>query len=309
LAILRVHSRRVPLAEDVDLELQARGTPGFSGADLENLVNEAALLAARRDAEHVGLQDFEAAKDKVVLGTERRSLLVSDEDKHIAAYHEAGHALVSLLTPEDSDPVHKVTILPRGAALGATQLLPSEDRLRTTREQIFAAIRHALGGRAAEELVFDHLSTGAASDLEQATDWARRTVCQYGMSEKLGPVSYGGEGAEVFLGRDFLTRREHSEDKAREIDEELSRILRERYDEAMRLLRDHRAILDRIADALLERETLEAADLALLVAGKPLPRLPFPVEVGADVPAQPSEPERPSRSPGRAIPVPEPVSS
>jgi cell division protease FtsH len=193
--------------------------------------------------------------------------------------------------------------------LGATQLLPSEDRLRTTREQIFAVIRHALGGRAAEELVFGQLSTRAASDLEHATDWARRTVCQYGMSEKLGPVSYGDEGAEVFLGQDFLTRREHSEGKAREIDEELSRILRERYDEAMRLLREHRAILDRIADALLERESLDGADLALLVEGKPLPRLPFPVEVGADVPAPPSEPERPNRSPGRAIPVPEPVSS
>jgi cell division protease FtsH len=309
LAILRVHSRRVPLAEDVDLELQARATPGFSGADLENLVNEAALLAARRDASLVGLQDFQAAVDKLVLGAERRSLVVSDEEKRIAAYHEAGHALVSLLTPGHSDPVQKVTILPRDAALGATQLLPIEDRLRKTAEQITAFIRHALGGRAAEELVFGQLSTGAANDLEQATHWARRMVCHYGMSEALGPVSYEDESAEVFLGRDYLARREHSEGKAQEIDDELSRILRERYDEAVHLLRDHRGALERIAEALLERETLEAADLALLVAGQPLAPPPFPVEVGADASAQPSEPERPSRSPGRAIPVPEPVSS
>jgi cell division protease FtsH len=308
-AILAVHARRVPLAEDVDLELQARGTPGFAGADLENLVNEAALLAARRDATRVGPEDFEAAKDKVVLGAERRSLILSDQDKRIAAYHEGGHALVSLLTPEDSDPVHKVTILPRGTALGTTQTLPSEERLRTTRDQIRAIIRRALGGRAAEELAFGHLSTRAAKDLEQATDWGRRMICQYGMSEKLGPVWYGSEREEVFLGRDFLARREYSESKSQEIDEELSRILGESYDEAKRLLRDHRAILDRIAEALLERETLDAADLALLVAGQPLLPLPFPIGAEEGASARPSRPKGAKGSPGRMIPVPEPVSS
>jgi cell division protease FtsH len=289
--------------------LQARATPGFSGADLENLVNEAALLAARRDASLVALQDFQAAADKLVLGAERRSLVVSDEEKRIAAYHEAGHALVSLLTPEHSDPVQKVTILPRDAALGATQLLPIEDRISKTAEQITAFIRHALGGRAAEELVFDQLSTGAANDLKQATHWARQMVCHYGMSEALGPVSYEGDSTEVFLGRDYLARREHSEGKAKEIDDELSRILRERYDEAVHLLRDHRGALDRIAEALLERETLEAADLALLVAGQPLPPLPLPTEAEERAAPRSSRPEGAKGSPGGIIPVPEPVSS
>jgi cell division protease FtsH len=268
LAILKIHSRRVPLAEDVELEVQARGTIGFTGADLENLVNEAALGAARRDAEQVDQADLETARDKVMMGSERRSLVVSAEDRRISAYHEAGHALVALLTPEDSDPVHKVTIVPRGSAVGLTQILPREDRVRTTRVRLLARIRHGLAGRAAEELVFAHFSTGAASDLVSTTRRARRVVCRYGMSERIGPVYLEESGGdEVFLGRDWMSRQSYSEKKAAEIDHEVSRILRDLYADALRCLREHRSLLDRIAEALLERETLDGGDLALLMAG------------------------------------------
>jgi len=268
LAILQIHSRRLPLAPDVDLEVQARGTIGFAGADLENLVNEAALWAARRDGERVHREDFEMARDKVTLGTERRSFVVSSHDRRIAAYHEAGHALVALLTPEDSDPVHKVTIVPRGPGLGITQTLPSEDRVRTTRARMLAKIRHTLGGRAAEELIFDHRSTGAADDLASATRRAHRMVCRYGMSQRIGPVFLGeSAGEEIFLGRDWTQRRSYSKKKAAEIDREIAQLLREMYDDALRRLREHRALLDRIAAALLERETLDGEELALLMAG------------------------------------------
>jgi cell division protease FtsH len=307
LAILKVHTRRVPLADDVELEVVARGTPGFVGADLQNLVNEAALLAARRDGQKVAMADFERAKDKVLLGTERRSMIMSDEDKRVTAYHEAGHALVAMLNP-DSDPVHKVTIIPRGMALGVTQTLPAEDRYNLTRAQMVAMIRHAMGGRAAEELVFGHFSTGAANDLQQATKLAHEMVCSFGMSERIGPVSYSDDSADVFLGRDFVTRKNYSEQKAQEIDEEVTRLLRECYEEAKRVLVDGRGSLDRIAEALLERETLEGSDLKLLIAGEPLPPLPPP-----PAPAVPSEPA-PRRRPAAAkgfggdkLPDPEPV--
>ncbi|MEZ4218618.1 MAG: ATP-dependent zinc metalloprotease FtsH [Myxococcota bacterium] len=283
LQILKIHTRRVPLADDVDLEIVARGTPGFAGADLQNLVNEAALLAARRDATKVARVDFEQAKDKVLLGTERRSMIMSDEDKRITAYHEAGHALVAMLT-EGSDPVHKVTIIPRGMALGLTQTLPVEDRLSFTRTQILAIIQHAMGGRAAEEIVFGHLSTGAANDLEQATTWARRMICEYGMSDRLGPVAYGDHGGDVFLGRDFVSRKDYSEAKAQQIDEEIETTLHDMYAQAREKLVDHRATLDAIAEALLERETLDTKDLEIIARGEPLPPLPSPVtspETGA----------------------------
>ncbi|MHC4225680.1 MAG: ATP-dependent zinc metalloprotease FtsH [Planctomycetota bacterium] len=256
LEILKVHTRRVPINADVDLAILARGTPGFVGADLQNLVNEAALLAARRDATDVGWIDLEQAKDKVLLGAERRSLIMSDEDKRNTAYHEAGHALVAMLSPE-SDPVHKVTIIPRGMALGLTQTLPEEDRYSLTKDQILAQITHAMGGRAAEELVFGQLSTGASNDLKQATGLARRMVCSYGMSERLGPVSWDDDDHDVFLGRDFMSRKEYSEKKAQEIDEEVTQYLVSLYDRAKSLLTENRDKLDRIAEALLERETLE----------------------------------------------------
>jgi len=313
LEILKIHTRRVPLADDVDLELQARGVPGMVGADLQNLVNEAALLAARRDATRVAHEDFENAKDKVLMGSERRSMIISDEDKRVTAYHEAGHALVALLTPEDSDPVHKVTIIPRGMALGLTQTLPEEDRLNYTKSQIYAVIRYAMGGRAAEDIVFDHFSTGASNDLQQATSWARRMVTEYGMSEELGPVSYSGEGGDVFLGRDFQTRKDYSEQKAREIDDEVSGILGTKYDEARKLLSDNRELLDRLAETLLERETLEGPQLALLLKGEPLPPMSADADEKSDASPRPSRGERDEdRAGGKAgggIPDPEPMPS
>ena len=307
--ILKVHTRRVPMSDDVDLEILGRGTPGFVGADLQNLVNEAALLAARRDAQRVGQIDFERAKDKVLLGAERRSLVMTDEDKRITAYHEAGHALVAMLTP-GSDPVHKVTIIPRGMALGVTQTLPAEDRYNLTRDQIMAMIKHAMGGRAAEELVFQHLSTGASNDLQQATRLARQMVCKYGMSDKLGPVSYGDDDHDVFLGRDFVSRKDYSEKKSEEIDEEVSKTLISLYADARQLLLENRATLDRVAEALLERETLDTADLRRIQAGEVLPPLALPTT--GDVSA---EPRRETRSepvakfPGKKLPDPEPMPS
>jgi cell division protease FtsH len=307
LQILKIHTRRVPVDEDVDLEVQARGTPGFVGADLQNLVNEAALLAARRSAQRVGRIDFENAKDKVLMGAERRSMIMSDEDKRITAFHEAGHALVALMTPEHSDPVHKVTIIPRGMALGLTQTLPEEDRLNYTQDQIYAIIRYAMGGRAAEELIFGHFSTGASNDLQQGTNWARQMVTEYGMSEVLGPVSYADAGGDVFLGRDLATRKEYSESKAQAIDEEISGILSQKYAEAMEILTGNRDTLVAIAEGLLERETLETSDLRLLIEGRPLPE---PSASGDDAGSGPSpdskEPEPQSSSDANEGDLPDP---
>src|SRR5262245_25559220 len=239
LEILRVHTRRVPLGDEVDLEVIARGTPGFVGADLQNLVNESALLAARRDETRVAMADFERAKDKVLMGAERRSMIMSDEEKRSTAYHEAGHALVALLTPH-SDPVHKVTIIPRGMALGLTQTLPEEDRYSYTRQQMVALIKYAMGGRAAEELVFSHFSTGAANDLQRATRLARDMVCNYGMSDVMGPVSFDEEQGDIFLGRDYLQRKNYSEKTAEVIDEEVKKLLSSLYDEAKGMLASNR---------------------------------------------------------------------
>ncbi len=307
--ILKVHTRRSPLSDDVNLEIVAKGTPGFVGADLQNLVNEAALLAARRDALRVGMADFERAKDKVLLGAERRSMVMTDEDKRITAYHEAGHALVAMLT-EHSDPVHKVTIIPRGMALGVTQTLPPEDRYNLTRKQILAMIKHAMGGRAAEELVFDHLSTGASNDLQQATRLARQMVCRYGMSDKLGPVSYEDDDHDVFLGRDFVQSKSYSDKKAEEIDEEVSQALHDLYNESKSLLEEHRDLLDRVAEALLERETLDTADLQALMDGEPLPPLPSPDTDEPEVTdsESPSDP-KPIDFGGKKLPDPEPMPS
>jgi cell division protease FtsH len=271
-------------------------------------VNEAALLAARRDAQRVAMLDFEMAKDKVLLGAERRSLILSDEDKRVTAYHEGGHALVALLTA-GSDPVHKVTIIPRGMALGVTQTLPEEDRYNLTQRQMLAMIKHAMGGRAAEELVFGHLSTGAANDLLQSTRMAREMICRFGMSEAIGPVSFDDDSGDVFLGRDFVARKNYSEKTAEQIDGEVKRLLSELYDEAKVLLAENRPMLDRIAEALLERETLETVDLKRLLEGQVLPPLPPPQAVHAG----PSEArpvrvtgEAPARSGGK-LPDPEPI--
>ncbi len=311
-AILRVHARRILMGDDVDLSLIARGTPGFSGADLENLVNEAALLASRRDAEWIMHHDFELAKEKILMGSERRSLTISDRERRMTAFHEAGHALIAMLS-EHGDPLHKVTIVPRGAALGVTMTLPEEDRHTATREQLIAMIRHAMGGRAAEEVVFNQITTGAADDLKKATRIAREMVCSYGMSEKLGPISILDESDTVFLGREFAAGPKHGPECAREIDAEIHSLLTDAYAFAKTQLIGHRDALDRIAEALLERETLGEPEIQLLLQGTPLPPLPEPETlekpaVGAALSAGEKE-EKPSGFPDKPIPDPEPIPS
>ncbi|HKW41645.1 MAG TPA: ATP-dependent zinc metalloprotease FtsH, partial [Gemmatimonadales bacterium] len=289
--ILRVHTRKIPLAGNVDLERIARGTPGLAGAELANVVNEAALLAARRNKPAVDMQDLEDAKDKVMLGLERRSRVLSDEERRLIAYHEAGHALVSLTLP-GSDPLHKVTIIPRGRALGITAYLPEEELHKYTKQSIQARLAMAYGGRVAEELVFgpDKVTTGAAQDIQQATDIARRMVTQYGMSDTIGPIAVGDREAEIFLGREVVQRREISERTAELVDTEVKRILNDAFERAKTVLTERRDALDRLAAALLERETLDRDDVELVIAGKPLPPLPPP----PPAPATPS-PEGASR--------------
>jgi cell division protease FtsH len=265
--ILQVHTRKVPTTDDVDLEVVARGTPGFSGADLENLVNEAALLAARQDKDFVGMADFEMAKDKVMMGSERRSMVLTEEDKRITAWHEAGHALVGLLAPHH-DPIHKVTIIPRGQALGLTKPLPKGDVLNRTKDQFLDQIAMALGGRLAEEIVFQQVTTGAASDLRMITRIARAMVTDYGMSDKLGPQQFG-ESEDGPFG--FGGRKEYSEDRAREIDAEVTRIIDEQYARARQMILEHRDKLDAIAEALLDRETVDSEELKAIMEGRELP--------------------------------------
>ncbi len=267
-AILKVHTKRVPLSPDVDLAVTARGTPGFAGADLENLVNEAALLAARQDKDAVSMADFELAKDKVLMGTERRSMVMTEEEKWNTAVHEAGHAVI-MITNENHDPIHKVTIIPRGRALGVTMPLPKGDILGRTKEQFEAQIQSALGGRIAEEIVFGKLTTGASNDIRQLTQIARAMVCEYGMSEKLGPLAYGGEESSIFLGRDYNQRsQDYSEQTAREIDQEVRSLIQVQYDKVKLLLTEKRERIEAIARALLERETLDAEELKALYEGR-----------------------------------------
>jgi cell division protease FtsH len=271
-AILGIHTRRSPLGNDVDLEVIARGTPGFVGADLENLVNEAALLAARQDKEFVSMIDFEMAKDKVLMGTERKSMVIGEEEKRTTAWHESGHALVAKLLAKHTDPVHKVTIIPRGPALGLTQQLPKQDRLSLTKEFAKARLAVLMGGRVAEEIVFGHYTTGAVNDIKQASDLARRMVTEFGMSEKLGPVAYGGEDEQVFLGRDFTSQsRNYSETTAQLIDEEVQTLVRSAEEAARTMLTEKRDILDRMAEALLERETIDGEEIDAIVEGRELP--------------------------------------
>jgi cell division protease FtsH len=262
--ILKVHVRRVPLAEDVNVEVLARQTPGFAGADLENLVNEAALLAARKNKERVEMNDFELAKDKVLMGPERRSMIISDRERRNTAFHEAGHALVAKLVPAAS-PVHKVTIIPRGMALGVTHYVPADDQYSFSRDQFLAAIAVAFGGRVAEELVLHETTTGAKDDIEKATEMARNMVCKYGMSDKLGPLSFGGGEEEIFLGRDFTKRAEYSEATAVQIDSEVRRIVLDCFERAKLLLRRNFEALHKLAETLLERETLDGAEVDEIV--------------------------------------------
>jgi cell division protease FtsH len=267
--ILQVHTRKIPLAEDVDISVLARATPGFSGADLANLVNEAALLAARRNQKFVTMADFESSKDKVLMGAERKSMIITDEEKRLTAFHEAGHALVAALLPH-TDPLHKVTIIPRGMALGLTQQLPTEEKHNYTKEQLQSRIAVCMGGRIAEDMVFQEISTGAQNDIEQATEMARKMVCEWGMSETLGPLTYGKKEEQIFLGKEFNRHQDYSEATALKIDAEIKRIVTEQYERAQRTLTDNREILNRVAEALLEHEVLDADQLKALVEGRPI---------------------------------------
>ena len=264
LKILQVHSRKVPLDDNVDLEIVAKGTPGFSGADLANLINEAALLAARSNKVKVEKDDLEMAKDKVLMGAERRSMVITEEEKKVTAYHEAGHALVSLLSP-GSDPVHKVSIIPRGRAMGVTMYLPSEEKYNETSRGLNLRIRAMLGGRIAEELTFDSVTSGASNDLERVTAIARKMVCEWGMSEKIGPLTFGDKEGEVFLGRDMGHTKNYSESTAVDIDNEIRRIIVENYEVSKKLLKEHQDQLVALSELLLEKETLDSHEVIAVV--------------------------------------------
>jgi cell division protease FtsH len=309
--ILRVHTRKIPLVPGVDLARIAKGTPGLSGAELSNIVNEAALLAARRNKPAVDGQDLEDAKDKVMLGLERKSMVLTEEERRLTAYHEAGHALVGLRMP-GIDPVHKVTIVPRGRTLGSTLFLPETDRRNYTRQWLLSTLAMSYGGRIAEELIFgpEKVTTGAYGDIQQATEMARRMVTQFGMSEVIGPVAVGDREAEIFLGREVLQRREVSEHTAQLVDAEVKRILEVAYGQARTVLEQHRDLLDRLAAALLERETLDREEVELIAAGKPLPPQPAgppPAPAGGVASREKEKPQAARGGPVLGNPPPEPA--
>ncbi len=302
--ILRVHGRRVPLSEDVDLSVLARGTPGFSGADLANLINEAALNAARNNRKVVLMSDLESAKDKVLMGAERRSMMLSEEEKRNTAYHEAGHALVAAIVPY-SDPLHKVTIIPRGMALGVTMQLPTDDKHTYSRDYLESRLAVMMGGRIAEEIFMGHMTTGAGNDIEQATDLARKMVCEWGMSE-LGPLTFGKKEEQIFLGREIAQHRDFSEDTAIRIDQEVRRMVIQGYDQAKQVISNNRDTLVRLAEALLERESLDATEIRLIMEGKALPAIePTPKPGGPSGNQEILRPERPA--PGIAGEHPQPA--
>jgi cell division protease FtsH len=280
-AILEVHTRKAPISKDVELETISRGTPGFSGADLANLVNEAALSAARANKNQIDMFDFEYAKDKVLMGGERRSLVISLEERRTTAYHEAGHAYVARMIP-GTDPIHKVTIIPRGRALGVTQQLPLDDRHNYSKEYLLAQIAVLMGGRAAEEIFLGQMTTGAGNDIERATEMARRMVCEWGMSEKLGPLTFGQKEEQIFLGKEFARHKDYSEQTAMEIDKEIHGIVSDKYDQAKTVIEENRQVVENIAEALLERETLVASEIEALLEGRELPPPEKPSETKQD---------------------------
>ncbi len=296
--ILRVHIRNKPMAEDVDVMLLARGTPGMAGADLANLVNEGALLAARRNHDKVYMADLEDAKDKVMMGAERKSMVMKDEERKLTAYHEGGHAICAIKV-KGNDPLHKVTIVPRGRTLGVAWTLPEDDRVSVTREQLEANLVKAYGGRVAEELVFgrDRVTTGAASDIQQATGLARRYVSQWGLSDEIGPVLVGDNEQELFLGREIQTRREVSERTAQLVDSEVSRVIKEAYMRATQVLQENMELLHTVAAALLDRETLTGDEVATLARGETLPPRPISPPPSAPALAQPVMHPKPSKPP------------
>ncbi len=264
--ILKVHLRKKLVAGNLDTAVLARGTPGFTGADIENMVNEAALMAARRGKEKIELDDFEDAKDKVLMGTERKSMIISEDEKKITAYHESGHTLVARLLP-DTDPIHKVTIIPRGRALGLTQQLPMDEKHTYPKEHLLNNIAILMGGRAAEKIVLNTETTGAGNDIERASEMARRMVCDFGMSEELGPLSFGKKDEQIFLGRELSQHRDYGEDTAKKIDEEVRRIIMEAYDKTCQLITDNLGTMHNMANALLEKETLNGQDIDAIMAG------------------------------------------
>ena len=272
--VLAVHVRKIPLSDDVELEVIARSTPGFSGADLANLVNEAALNAARMNHKVVAMEDFETSKDKVMMGAARKSLIISEGEKKVTAYHEAGHALVAAMVP-GADPLHKVTIIPRGMALGVTQQLPVDDRHTYPRKYLEGQLAIMMGGRLAEELFLDTVTTGAGNDIEQATELARKMVCQYGMSE-LGPLTFGKQEEQIFLGREISQHRDYSEETAESIDAQVHKFVMDGYERAKGILTENKAVLIRIAEALLERESLDAIEIQMLIDGETLKEKPAP---------------------------------
>ena len=309
--ILRVHAKQLPLEEEVELSLIARGTPGLSGADLSNICNEAALFAARRGVDRVAMEDFEQAKDKIMLGAERRSMVLNDAERKLTAYHEAGHAVIAVKVP-GLDPVHKVTIVPRGRALGLTASLPEEDRHSYTRDWMRGQLAMLFGGRVAEEMTFgpEKVTTGAGNDIERATSMARRMVTRFGMSDRIGLMAVGDSDQEVFLGRELVQRREVSEHTARQVDEEVKRILDEAHARARSVLEDNQELLDAIAEALLDRETLDGEEIQLLLDGEELPPLISKLDVEQlllSLPgAEPKAKTKPKRGMNAAEPLPSP---
>ena len=307
IGILKVHTRDKPLADDVDLEVLARRTPGFTGADLANLVNEAALLSARHNKKKLDMEEMEESIDRVIAGPERRTRLISDKEKEIIAYHESGHALVAHLLP-NADPVHKISIIPRGQALGYTLTLPLEDKYLVTKSELVDELAMLLGGRVAEEMIFSELTTGDQNDIEKATKLARKMVCEFGMSEKLGPLTLGQKQGEVFLGRDFTTHQDYSDRIAYEIDQEIRRLVEEAYERAGGILRNSREKLDTIARALIERETLEKGELLALLEGREMAVVPAPLKAAKSDESPEREQEEvrpPSPIKGRPLPQPE----
>ncbi|MBI2820959.1 MAG: ATP-dependent zinc metalloprotease FtsH, partial [Acidobacteria bacterium] len=279
--ILKVHTRRIPLGDDVKTEVLARGTPGFSGAQLANMVNEAALIAARFNRKGVAMADFEEAKDKVLMGKERRSLILTEKEKRITAYHEAGHALAAHLLP-NTDPLHKVTIIPRGRALGVTMQLPEDEQYNYSKEYMESSVAILLAGRAAEELFLGSCTTGAANDLERVTDRARKMVCEWGMSEAMGPLTFGKKEEQIFLGREIAQHQDYSEDTAVKIDQEVRRIIMVGYEQAKAVLNEHREELIRLAEALMEFETLDAEEIKMVFRGESVAAQRAAAEPGKD---------------------------
>lgn len=312
--ILRVHTRKTPLSANVDLSIIARGTPGFSGADLENLVNEAALLAARNEKKYIEMEDLEQAKDKVMMGSERKSLVLTDKEKRTTAYHEAGHTLVGKFLP-GMDPIHKVTIIPRGRALGLTQTLPNEDRMNLDKEKAQNLICFLMGGRLAEELVLKQKTTGAGNDIERATDLARKMVCEWGMSDTLGPLTFGAKEEAIFLGREINQHRDFSEETARQIDREVRDIVQGSYDRAKEILSSKLDILHALAQALLEYETLDGAEVDQIIRGEKIqrstaPKTPNDHATAKSVTTEPTDAaksKKKSETEGGAAPAPMPA--